>query len=134
MADNTNKEKYSKKLAEIFNEIAANNPEMLNSLMTDELLECVMKELYFEMEQELHTYEYAFHLMTTPPEDCYRKDKDYWIAWAKVARKSLVSQNELYKAYESLRASRNLDIEHDFDPNLVEKALNDEEKVNILLS
>lgn len=126
MANNVSKEEYIKRLMTTFNTVAANNPEMLDSLMTDDVLECIMKELCAGIKFYYEKYKECIDISELSSESI--SNRDYAKNIAISYRRTLASSNKLYKAYESLRAARNLEIDFDFDPSLVSKALDEEDK------
>lgn len=120
-------------LISLMNTIAMENPELLNMVMTDQVLIWTIKDLDCKLKEEYERYNTFKELLSQPIEPA--SEKEFKGELLKLSGKNLLSYYSLYKIYTKLKKARGLTIAFDTNIELIaellkEEKLNDQESFN----
>lgn len=106
----------------LMNTIAIQNPTMLDTIMTDEVLKLALKNLDLKMKNELENY--MFHKKQICFE--YASQKEFNDELIKFIVRNLLSLWNLYVTYEAIKKARGIELELEIDINSVLEVLEQE--------
>lgn len=106
----------------LMNTIAIQNPTMLDTIMTDEVLKLAHKNLDLKMKNELENYKFLKKLTCFE----YVSQKEFNDEVIKLIVRNLLSLWNLYVTYETIKKARGIELELETDINSVLEILEQE--------